>query len=51
MFDTASNASKEALAIPDETLTGPRLAAADSRLFFMQGTVDSDIWLVRFGEK
>jgi Tol biopolymer transport system component len=51
LFDTASNTTREILAMPGENLAAARLAADDSQLFFVHGTIDSDIWLVRFGEQ
>jgi hypothetical protein len=48
IFDTALNSSREVLAIPGESLAGPRLAADDSQLFFSRTTEDGDIWTVRF---
>ena len=51
LFDTASNATREILAMPGENLAGARLAADDSQLFFVHGTTDSDIWIVRFGDQ
>jgi Tol biopolymer transport system component/predicted Ser/Thr protein kinase len=51
LFDTASNTTREILALPGETLAAARVAANDSQLFFIHGTMDSDIWLVRFGDK
>ena len=51
LFDTATNATREILAMPGENVSGARLAADDSQLFFAHGTTDSDIWLVRFGDR
>ena len=48
LFDTASNTTREVLALPGENLAAARLAANDSQLFFVHGSIDSDIWLVRF---
>jgi Tol biopolymer transport system component/predicted Ser/Thr protein kinase len=50
LFDTASNTTREILAMPGENLAAARLAADDSRLFFIHGATESDIWLVRFGD-
>jgi hypothetical protein len=36
--------------MPGENLAAARLAADDSRLFFIHGATESDIWLVRFGD-
>ena len=50
LFDTASNTTREILAMPGENLAAARLAAGDSQLFFIHGGAESDIWLVRFGD-
>ena len=49
--DTASGATREVLANAGESMSQPRLAADDSQLFFMHGTIDGDIWLMRFDQK
>jgi hypothetical protein len=49
--EVESGAVREVLAIDGETLGYPRLSADDSQLFFLRGTSDADIWLVRFDQK
>ena len=51
MVMDASNAQATALPVGLEGLAGgPRLAANDSQLFFLQGTTSADIWIARFGQ-
>ena len=49
--DTASGVSHEILDVPGETLLSPRLAAGDSRLFFLRQVTEGDIWTMRFASE
>jgi Tol biopolymer transport system component/predicted Ser/Thr protein kinase len=50
VFDTVTGSSREILRVQGERINGPRLAADDTQLFFTRGSIDGDIWLVRFGD-
>jgi Tol biopolymer transport system component len=50
VIDTTSRISSEVLA-GSFTIGNPRLAADDSQLFFLRGTISADIWLVRFEQQ
>jgi Tol biopolymer transport system component len=48
VFDFGSGKSSELLRVPGGTAgAGPRLAANDTQLFFLQTTASADVWVVR----
>jgi serine/threonine protein kinase/Tol biopolymer transport system component len=51
LFDISTHTAHDVLAIDGEAVTGPRLALNDTELFFLRGTSDGDVWLVRLGDK
>jgi Tol biopolymer transport system component/predicted Ser/Thr protein kinase len=48
--DVTTGATRSILALPGETLAGPRFAAHDTQLYFTRGSISGDIWLVHFGD-
>ena len=51
VLDTVSGVSSELIQTPGITIgAGAHLAAGDSQLFYLQGEVSGDIWLVKFAQ-